>query len=370
MRKVRILQFTIRNFYGGITHYAMNNWKYIDKNKFEFDFATVGSKLDYEDILLSSGAGVKYISCYAEDNLERFTDEVRTILMDGRYDVIHLHTSIWKSFFAEKIALECKVPKIIVHAHSTRIDRVDDEERKKAGMLHELRKKEFNETLATDFWACSWLAADWLFGEQIPRDKIKIMKNAIDVEQFAFNKKVRESYRRKLGLEDAFVIGHVGRFAYQKNHEFLLNVFAKVRKQVSNARLLLVGDGELKEDVRNKAIELGIIDSVVFTGGRQDVNNILQAMDVFCLPSRFEGFPIVLVEAQTTGIKCLVSESITTEIELTDNIKYLHLDIEAWARCIIEISKGYQRRDMSDIITEAGYNIKYQIKELEELYSV
>lgn len=345
----------------------MNNWENIDQNKFEFCFATVRKHLDFEDEILSSGATVKYISCTAENNKEQFIEELTRIFKSG-YDVVHLHTSFWKGFLVEEIARDCNVPKIIVHSHSTHIDIADNIKRAETEKIHNIRKKEFNISLATDFCACSNAAADWLFGEQIPRDKIKILKNAIDVDKFIFNKDIRERYRRELGLEGCFVIGHVGRFAYQKNHEFLVDVFYEVSKLNDRARLLLIGGGSIETDIRKKASALGLDNKIIFVGVRSDVNYLLQAMDVFCLPSRFEGLGIVLVEAQAAGLKCIASDTIPDEVCITDNIQMLPLMKQIWTETIFEISNGYERKNIFDEITAAGYNIKEQIKEVEKLY--
>lgn len=368
MKKIKILQFPIRASYGGITHYALNNWKHLNKDLFECDFATVSKHLDFEQEILDTGARVHYISCYAEENREQFVKEMRELLNNGKYDIVHLHTSFWKSFLVEEIALECKIPKIIVHSHSTYLDVEDDIIRKEAEKLHEQRKKEFKISLATDFWACSTLAADWLFGSQIPRERIKIMKNAIDVKRYLYNEKIRREYRKKLGLEDNFVIGHVGRFCYQKNHEFLLRVFARLCNEKENVKLLLIGSGPLEDEIKREIEKLHISDKVILLGNRTDVPQLLQAIDVFCLPSRFEGLGIVLVEAQSAGLKCLASDTVPDEARITDNLQFLSLEEEVWIKAIMEIAEGYKRMNMYEVITDAGYNLVQQIKEIEKLY--
>lgn len=368
VRKTRVFQFPIGNSNGGITHYAMNNWRHMDKSRFECDLGAVANRILFEDEIFSIGAGIRYASCYAEDNEQQFMDDIRNILTDGKYDVVHLHTSIWKSFLVEQVAVECKIPKIIVHSHTTRIEIPDEAKRIETEKRHNLIKSQFNTSLATDFWACSKDAADWLFGEQIPREQIKIMKNAIDVDSFIYNSVARDKCRKELGLEDCFVIGHVGRVDYAKNHEFLLDIFADVEKRVPNARLLIIGDGPLKKDVEAKAETLGISDKVVFTGHRNDVDYLMQAMDTFCLPSRFEGFGTVIIEALSSGLKCIASDVLPEEIHISDDIRFLPFDVNKWSDMIVDFSGGYDRKNMHDFITEAGYNIKYQIKEVEKLY--
>lgn len=367
MDKIRIFQFPIASSNSGVTHYIMNNWKYMNKCIFSSDLATVREKLDFEDKIINSGLGLKYISCTAENNREKFIEEM-TKLLRGNYDIIHLHTSFWKSTLVEDIAKECRIPKIIVHSHSTMIDILDDEKRKIVEVQHNKVKESFSLDQATDFWACSKLAADWLFGENIPRDRIKIMKNAINVEGFTFNNEIRKIYRKKFNLEGDFVICNVGRLVYQKNQEFLLYVFSKVVKEIKNAKLLLVGNGVLLESLKELARELKIDDKVMFLGERNDVNNILQATDLFCLSSRFEGLGICLVEAQASGLKCLSSDFVPFEACITNNIQRVPLNVNKWVEKIIEVANGYERKNMYNEITKAGYNIKYQIKEVEKMY--
>lgn len=185
---MKILQFPIAASYGGITHYILDNWKWIDREKFQFDFATMSKELDFADEILSAGSKIHYITCYAEENEKKFIEEVNGILDQG-YDVVHLHTKQWKSFLIEKICMERKVPRVIVHAHSTRCDADDTRVREIETEMHYKVKKLFSASYATDFWACSDAAADWLFGGQIPRNKIRIMKNAVEIKKFSFDEK-------------------------------------------------------------------------------------------------------------------------------------------------------------------------------------
>lgn len=367
--KIKIFQFPIANSNGGISKYAVNNWRFLDKNKFECDFGTVSKKLDYEQEITNSGAKVKYISCYAEDNQEQFEKEFYELFLKERYEVVHLHTTSWKSFLVEEIAVKCNIPKIIVHAHNTSVEGVTEEEREYREKIHNLKKQEFNTSLATDFWACSSDAADWLFGNQIPQSKIKIIKNAIDVEKFIFNKDIRKKIREQLNLENNFVVGHIGNFVWQKNHEFLINVFAKACKKNKRLKLMLVGDGNLYSKIQQQVDELNIKDNVIFTGSRADANELLQAMDLYCFPSLSEGLGISGIEAQAAGLKVLASDKIPSDILITNNINALSLDEEMWINKILEFSNGYERFDMYKEITNAGYNIKEQIKEIENLYT-
>lgn len=368
MKKIRILQFPIGNSKGGITHYVLENWRWMDKNRFHCDFATMSKHLDFEDEILATGSKVFYISSYAEDNREQFAKEFGEIL-DNNYDVVHLHTKSWKSFVSEEVCKRHKVKKIIVHSHNTDVDALDSVKREQERILHEKIKEQFNQSMATDFWACSLAAADFLFGKQIPVNKIKVMPNAIDVGKFSYHPQVREHYRVKYGLQDCFVIGHAGRFAYQKNHEFLIKVFYEISKKVENARLVLLGDGDLLSEIQRQVKELNLENKVLFLGKRNDIADWYQAMDIFCLPSRFEGLGIVLIEAQTAGLKCLTSTEIPAETHITENIDYLPLELSKWVEGILSYKDGYLRTSMNEQIRQTGYDISKTIKYMERLYA-
>lgn len=366
MKKIKILQFPIANSFGGITHYALENWKWMDKNRFQCDFATMSKKIDFAEGILSTGSKIHYISCYAEENEEMFIQEFNKILDEG-YDVVHLHTKQWKSFLVEKLCKEHRVPKVIVHAHSTGIDTLDQEKRRFEELQHEQVKREFDETYATDFWACSKPAANFLFGDRIPANRIRIMPNAIEIDRYMYNEEVRRNARKQLNLEDSLVIGHVGRFVYQKNHEFLIDVFAKIAQKIPQAKLLLIGDGELCDEIKRKISRFNLENRVIFMGKREDVYVWYQAMDMFLLPSRFEGLGIVLVEAQAAGLPCICSDHVPQEILLSDNICLLSLNEKEWMEQVMNYMKRKRNTNINSI-KEAGYDIKWQIQYIEQEY--
>lgn len=367
MEKIRVLQFPI-SANNGVKSYALNNWKFLDKSKFECDFVVVRPDLGFEEEFAKAGAGVKYLLSSAEREREQYISDLKKILL-GNYDVVHLHTSYWKRLLIEEIAMECKIPKVIVHSNNTQIDIADEEKRKKAEEVHWKLRDEFDTSLATDFCACSQAAADWLFGPKIPQDQIKVLHNAIDVEKFMFNQTVRDRYRKLLGLENSFVIGHIGRFSTQKNHEFLIDVFYEVSKKVTNARLLLIGEGPHEKAVKEKVESLGLSDKVFFLGQRQDVSQLLQAIDVFCLPSKFEGLPIVLVEAVASGLPCLISDSITKEVTIFPNVFMINLNSSQWIDYLVNIARDTNRKNTYNFVIQMGYSIKHSVSELELFYS-
>lgn len=368
MGKIRVLQFPI-SANNGVKTYALNNWKFLDKSRFECDFAIVRPNLGFENEFIKEGAGVKYILSSADREPEQYIESIRKLLL-GNYDVVHLHTSYWKRLLIEQIAMECKIPKVIVHSHNTQIDIADEEKRKEAEKIHwELREK-FDISLATDFCACSWAAADWLFGPKIPKEKINILHNAIDVEKFVFNQAIRDKYRKLMELEDSFVIGHIGRFSAQKNHDFLINVFYEVNKELVNAKLMLVGEGPLENFVREKVERLGLTDKVSFLGQRQDIPQLLQAMDVFCLPSQFEGLPISLIEAQASGLMCITSIQVPEESTIVStHMVRLPLVLGKWVTRLIEVAKtSFSRQFFLSEFVEQGYDLRHSFVDIEKLY--
>lgn len=373
-KKIKILQFPIANSNGGITHYALNNWKWLDKNKFVCDFATMSKILDFEERILATGSKVYHISCYAEENSSCFIEEFSKIL-DQRYDIVHLHTKQWKSFLLEELCKKYHVAKVIVHSHNTSIDTSDKEKREYEIALHKKMKQKFTIDLATDFWACSRVASEFLFGGQIPLNKIKIMPNAIELERFAVNQETRDRYRKKYGLEGCYVIGHVGRFEYLKNHEFLIKVFSKISRQKEFVRLVLLGDGKLYEEMQAKTKMLGMENKILFIGKREDVSCWYQVMDIFCLPSKFEGLGISLIEAQAAGLPCIASDAVPDEAAITEEVLRVQLDIELWESKILEMILKHRNKsrivrgiDNKMKLQMAGYDIHSQIKNVEEEY--
>lgn len=368
-KKIRVLHFSIANTKGGVTQYILNLWKYIDRSRFQFDFVTFSAFLDFEEQLIFDGGKVYHVSVYAEQDKKQFCQEIRVILKN-KYDIVHLHTGSWGSFMLEKLAKEENVPRIIIHSHNSDVHNLYGLTREEARRRHFMLREQLNENMATDYWACSDVAAEWLYGDKISKEKIVIMKNAIDLEQFQFNVAIRQKMRKELDLDDKLVIGHIGRFVYQKNHEFLIRVFSEVCQERNNIVLLLIGVGELENDIKGMVDNLGLKNKVKFMGKRNDVPELLQAMDVFCLPSRFEGLPIVLLEAQAADLVCIVSDTITRQVVINDNVNFLPFDIELWKREIEKYStRWHERTDKEMKFIHSEYNINYQIKKIEDAYA-
>lgn len=368
MKKIRVLQLPIGNARGGITQYALQNWKFIDKERFQFDFVTRSKSLDFEEELTAEGCKIHYLTCSSEENEEQFIREMHRVLDEG-YDAVHLHTSYWKGFLAEKLAIERKCPVVIVHSHSTMIDIADEQERNESVKKHHLVKDSFPLEYGTHFVACSNAAAEWLFGEQVPKERIQILNNAIDLTRFQISSLNREAYRENLGLNDCFVIGHIGRFTYTKNHTMLIDIFCEVYRQIPHARLMLVGFGELEDKIRMIVREYGLEHAVLFLGKRTDIPHLLQAMDVFLFPSRFEGLGLALIEAQAAGLKCLASKAVPVEAKVTPNLDFASNSISDWVSWTLKASEGYLRESQDHLLKQAGFDLKDQIRNLEKLYA-
>ena len=263
-------------------------------------------------------------------------------VLSNQYNIFHIHTSYWTGFLLEELAKQAGIKKVIVHAHASFVDEADPQKRKPLLERHEEIKRDFPPDLATDFWACSQLAADWLFGAQIPKSKIRIMKNAIEVERFRFDEARREALRHELGLDGALVLGTAGRFAYSKNYDFLLDVFAGFYRKNPRARLLLLGDGELREDLERQIRENRLEDAVLLLGWRTNMEAYFQAMDLFLLPSRFEGLGIAAVEAVASGLPCIVSDIRGNRELIADQMRFQPGRTKEMQRILDEVIRNPQ----------------------------
>ncbi|MCM1524577.1 MAG: glycosyltransferase, partial [Ruminococcus sp.] len=215
--------------------------------------------------------------------------------------------------------------------------------------------------------ASSRAAADWMYTLKYD---FTVINNGIEIPRFIFRRETRDDVRSALGMENKFVIGHVGRFVYPKNHSFLLDIFKEIYSRNKNAVLFLVGSGSFERDIRKKADDLGIENAVVFYGAASNADQLYQAMDCFVFPSHFEGLGIAAVEAQAAGLKTLCSDTVPAEAQITDLLEYMSLSdtAEKWAEKILSYNNGYKREDMSEQIKNAGYDINQSAKQVEELY--
>lgn len=368
-RKVRVLQFPLAASKGGITQYVLDLWKNIDRARIHFDFLTFSPVLDFEEGLIDEGCRVYHMSCYPETDCERFSMEFKAVLDNG-YDVIELHTSYWKSTIMEVMAKQHGGCKVIVHAHSTGIVAdLPHPEMMRAQERHYKIRDMIDGTIADVFLACSKEAADWLYGANVPKEKIVIVKNTIDTRSFMYKEEIRHRIRQGAGLADRYVIGHVGRLEKEKNHEYLLKIFAQLHRNHPDTVLLLVGDGSCRKKIEDQITSLGIGDCVILTGKKDNVPDYLHIMDVFVFPSLIEGFGLSLLEAQCCGLWCIGSTNVPKTAFVTEYAERIPLAApDRWIHRLEELSGGYDRRSQDTLLREKGYDTPSQIRRLERIY--
>jgi glycosyltransferase EpsF len=362
---IRVLQILGIVAGGGVEAVIMNYYEHIDRNKVQFDFVVHNdSPVNIEDKVEAMGGKVYTVTPYTK-NIFMFMHDIYIIVKHNHYSIVHsnMNTLSVFSLFAAWLA-GAKIR--ILHNHSTSVP----SETKRNVMKVILRP--FAKLFANRYFACSRLAATWMYGKScMESGNVTIINNAIDLRKYAFDEKKRKSLRDQLGItEGTFVIGHVGRFMYQKNHEFLIDVFAEAVKQEPNMRLLLIGEGPLKKNMEDKVDSLHIKDKVLFLGLRSDVQNLYNAMDLFVLPSYYEGLPVVGVETQANGLPLLVSTNVTDELYLTDTIEYRSLkeDKRSWVSCILKYKEKRVRKNTFEDMTVKGFNIEYESQKLEKMY--
>lgn len=363
VHKVRVLQFTIAASMGGRTTYILNQWKHINRDKIQFDFVTFSKNLSCEEELLQQGCIVHHIEHHPTEDKPEFIEEFKKVLEYG-YDVIEIHTSFWEDTIVEQMAKKAGIKKIIIHAHAAGCVK------KRASMeVHCKVRESLTEDIATDFWACSSEAGEWIFGDSIPKSKIKILPNTIETKRFQYCPEKRNELRKQFKYEKKFVIGQVGRLEFVKNHEFTLKILKRLVQLVSNIELLILGSGDEQERLEKLVQEWGLENYVTFLGRRDNVEDWLQLMDIFVMPSFSEAFPIALIEAEAAGLKCICSNQITLDAALTDDITYLSIDdVELWVKEILINKDGYVRKSGHEAVAKAGYEVLDAIRSLENEY--
>lgn len=328
---LRIAQVLNRMDSGGIEAVVMNYYRHIDRNRIQFDFYfAANSTFPQREELERLGAGVFLVPPY--NHPFAYHQTLYHAFKKRKYAIVHAHLSTM-SVFALFAAWRAGVPVRICHNHTT----AHWGEGKKTLLKYILRP--FNKLFATDYFACGEKAGRWMYGNRcFNAGRVHVMPNAIDTKKYEFDQDARVRLRNELNIpQNAFVVGHVGRFMYQKNHPFLIQVFSEVLRLRENAFLLLVGEGELQKAIRESVRKQGIESRVIFAGARKDVSKLYSAMDVFCLPSLYEGLPVVALEAQANGLPCVFSDQMTSEVLLSRNS--VRLSIETQQRWISELLK-------------------------------
>lgn len=355
---------------GGQEAFVMNVIKNIDDESISIDVLTpyYCENDYYKAIVEKKGGRVLSLGLPFSPGNSRLnlTDPLKKFFNSNRYDIVHIHSgSISVLAIAAWVAHRAKIKKIIVHSHCAAERKTIKYRLAKLFSLSIMRR------CPTDYCACSQVAGDWKFSKKIAKKKLIILKNGVDLSEFSFDCKVRNEMRRRLGIsDDALVVGHVGRFSYQKNHEYLLKILSELKNSHIKAVLMCIGSGELFNDIKEKATRENLLDDIIFVGTVNNVADYMQAMDLFALPSRFEGLPIVGVEAQATGLPCILSDAVTREAALADEVKFLPIDDESvpvWSKEILAVNKS-ARKDNNSALRDKGFDIRLTVDKLLAIY--
>lgn len=349
---------------GGIEAFMMNYYRNIDRSKIQIDFVVHGfEKGIYDDEIRELGGIIYNVPIKSESYFANI-NELRNIFNKKLYKIVHAHMDAMNTVVLRE-AKRSGVPIRISHSHNTQ--HLTNSKIKYA--LNEYVRKRVCK-YATHLFACSVPAAEWLYGKKAVKEgAVYLIKNAIDLDKYRFSDFYRDKYRKVFNVEDNFVIGHIGRFDYQKNHEFLINLFSEFIQLYPKAKLFLVGDGHLRSKIENQILKLGLSKDVIIAGYRKDINQLMNCFDVLCLPSKFEGLAIVLIEAQMNGLNCVASNTIPEEVKLTSLVKFVSLEsnISQWIK---QLYNGRKKTydNIEEKIIEAGYSINKEAVKLSDLY--
>ncbi|TGA99977.1 glycosyltransferase family 1 protein [Sporolactobacillus shoreae] len=362
----RIIVYGLGTSVGGMEEYVMNLFRHIDRSKYVFDIIPHGGKLFYAEKEVRHLGGRVYKITGQKENLLQSMKELNQCFKEWRndHDIIYFNSCGFYNIIPFLLAKRNKYT-IITHGHNTRGG-------KKSLLIEGLHlfNRIYVRWVSKRCFACSQAAGEWMFGKHFfKKGRVKIINNAIDCDLFRFNQDVRTDIRKQLNLDNRFVIGHVGRFVRQKNHDFMIDVFQAIRSQNGQAKLMLIGDGELKPLIEEKVKRLGLEDDVLFLGNRKDIPELMWAMDVFVLPSLFEGLPVVAVEAQAAGLSLVLSDTISREAKITQSVTFCSLkrQLAYWAKVIL--TENTKHADTTLAIRKKEFDIKTQAHQFEHLLS-
>ena len=355
-----VSNISVRN---GIMSVIMSYYRNMNKDDFSFEFLYFDDReITYKEEIEKLGGKVHKIN--RSKNIFSFFYDIHTFIKKNalKYQVIHIH-EIYLMCTLLGIKNSNKNLKVVAHAHATRFSE---------NKFNDIRNRlvSFNRSITpNNYLACSKAAGIAIFGKKFEKNG-QVLNNAINLSKFKEDSKIRNTIRKQLGLENKYVIGHVGNFNQQKNHTFLIDVFYELQKKQKDAVLVLVGDGIKREEILEKCRLLNILEKVIYLGVRNDINNIMNSFDCFVLPSIYEGLGIVLIEAQATGLPCVFTNTVPQEANiLTESNTILSLkdELQKWVDAIIK-SKNIKIVSSKREICNSGYDIKIEAKKLEKYY--
>lgn len=349
---------------GGAETFLMKMYRKLDTSKYQMDFCVnIQEKGLYDEEIKELGGRIFYVPPKSQGT-RVFKQELRKVIRDNQYKYVMRITSNAMGFWDLKIAKDAGAEVCIARSSNS-----GDAEGIIAKVAHYIGKILYANSIDVKI-APSDLAAIYTFGKKdFKNGDIHILHNALDLNVYKFMKTKRENIRNQFEIdEDTILVGHVGRFMAQKNHAFLLKIFNYFHKKHCKSKLLLVGDGELKDSIEMEVTMLGLRDSVIFTGVRSDIPDILSAMDIMLLPSLYEGMPNTVIEAQATGLPCVISSTITREADVTGLVRYVPIDkgVECWEKQMLELF-GIKRNNTTHKMLDAGYSIDTEVLRFTEM---
>lgn len=350
---------------GGAEKVARDIGYYADKTKYDIHYLVFGDEVHcYEQELTDVGCKIIHMDP-PSDNHYKYYKSIRTLFCNEKYDIVHSHT-MFSSGWAMIAGKKCGVPVRIAHSHTIR----GHEERGLIKSIYENTMRRVINKYATHCIGCGLSAGYWLFGKKEFKEKGIVIFNGIDLDSFKYDPEKRNRLREQLLLDNKFVIGHVGHFADVKNQQYLIKLLPDLIRKNKNTVLMLLGDGETNAEMKQLVKSLNVEKCVLFTGNVTNVGDYLNAMDVFAFPSKYEGMPLSLIEAQANGLPCVISEKIPKDVYLTDLITGLPITEESrdmWLNKI-EVSKRVNSECYYDIIDEAGFSVNRMLAKIYDLY--
>lgn len=359
---IRVLHIVGSLEAGGLETLIMNIYRKIDTSKVQFDFVVHRNKIGmYEQEITDRGGKVYHIPFLDDKNYPKYKKALTKVIKDGGYRIVHGHHSSMGSLYL-KISKKAGVPVRISHSHIASFSKTPK------GYVKYFVTRGFGRNANVHF-ACSQWAGEYMYGK---KGDFRIINNGIDTEKFRFDPEFRKEKRNELGINDDYVICHVGRFHDQKNHTFIIDVFKELCELYPAAKLMLIGIGPLEDQIKSKVKDLGLSDKVMFMGQISDVHRMLSAADAFLFPSLYEGLPLTLIEAQAAGLPVICSDTITDECHLTGEYDVLSLDTSAqvWAQTVLKAKESdIPREQRYLLIKEKGYDSSDVADGLIEFYS-
>lgn len=362
MKKIKIMHFVSGLAFGGVEQMLYNYCKFMSNEKYEFVIVYQHEAIkECEEKFREIGVRTYRISARSESFVKNITDSIE-ILKKENPDIVHAHMNLM-NFCALYAAKRAKVKNRISHSHIAEVGN---------GIIKRVVFSIFKmlcRVTATNYLACGYDAGVYLYGKKMmENNSVNIITNAIDLKYYERNENERLEFRKKYSLENNLVIGHIGRFTEQKNHKKVVDIFNRIHRKCDSARLVLVGNGYLENDIKSYVNELGIAEYVLFVGSISEMRGVYSAFDGFVLPSLYEGLPVVSIEVQAARIPSVFSTTIDKSCKMTDYIKFVYLeeDDESWAEIVLEEIKRTHNTDIYEL--EKSYDIRYKKYELEEFY--